>query len=77
MGGMTMAMGELTAGAGLLRTFPLTWQYSMCTATSVFRGMTLSQMIGPYGEYILYVTALMMLAHSPRFYLSAEASQDP
>lgn len=33
-----------------------------------FRGMTLSQMIGPYGEYILYVTALMMLV-TLRFYL--------
>lgn len=68
MGGMTMAMGELTGtGWYFAHLFPLTWQYSMYRDFA-FRGMTLSQMIGPYGEYILYVTALMMLV-TLRFYL--------
>ncbi|MCG5030757.1 ABC transporter permease [Mesosutterella sp. OilRF-GAM-744-9] len=67
MGGMTMAEHEFPGWVHYVsNAFPLTWQFGMLRDFA-FRGKTLSEMAGPYGEYLLYATVLLALA-AVRFY---------
>lgn len=67
MGGMTMAIHEFPGWAQLLsHAVPLTWQFGMLRDFA-FRGKTAAEMAGPYGAYLLYLTALLALV-TLRFY---------
>ncbi|MFU0841402.1 MAG: ABC transporter permease [Burkholderia sp.] len=67
MGGMTMPMHDFAGWAHVFsHIFPLTWQFEMFRDFG-FRGKTLAEMIGPYGEYLLYITVLLMVV-TARFY---------